>query len=348
MDETIKYLRFEHNSLPDSLKAPLAQLFQARHKEFSEMPPHQSNYYLLPLQSKIDSEIGKLYCLAIKNEFIIGYGMLEYRENQYNENSGTIMIYVLRNERYKGIGKQIFHNLLPIPPHIQYIKSHVVANSKASEIVRKKFNIEPDSMRRQYYMLVKKNNLRNLEREISNLENLLVKDEIEVICVTSENYHQVSEGYAHILEYLWNVGMDNPELFPVERLHGRMEYFNKEGIFIYAILLKRRTEYIGLYEIIFYQTNKLVADESMYGVVSEYFDKNLLKLMKLKALHYILESTEVTHLESPIKNNEKTLAEINRELGFVIGKSFDHFKIPTEILTFSFLSKSEKSKNKLN
>ena len=119
-------------------------------------------------------------------------------------------------------------------------------------------------------------------------------------------------------------------------------------IFIYAILLKRRSEYIGLYEIIFYQTNKLVADESMYGVISEYFDKNLLKLMKLKVLHYILESTEVTHLESPIKNNEKTLAEINKELGFVIGKSFDHFKIPTEILTFSFLSKSEKSKNKLN
>jgi hypothetical protein len=106
MSEMIRYQRYEHNSIPDNLKKPLAELFQNRHKEFSEMPTHHFAYYLTPLQSKQDPEICKLYILATENEDLLGYALLEYRESKYNENSGTLMIFVSKDKRNNGIGKK--------------------------------------------------------------------------------------------------------------------------------------------------------------------------------------------------------------------------------------------------
>ena len=91
MNQVIRYLKFEHNSLSVHLKTSLAKLFQARHKEFSDMPSHQFNYYLSPLHSNLESEICKEYILAMRNEHLVGYASIEYRESQFNENSGTIV-----------------------------------------------------------------------------------------------------------------------------------------------------------------------------------------------------------------------------------------------------------------
>jgi hypothetical protein len=223
--------------------------------------------------------------------------------------------------------KKIFNSLLPIPPKIQQIKIHAIAHSVSSEIIRKSFKIEPVSHRKQHYMEVRNYDSYKLEKEISELTKITEKEDIEVISVTSDNYHPISDGYATILEYLWNSGSENPELFPVERLHGRMKYFKNEGVFVHTVLLRRNLEYIGLYETVFYHTNKLVADESMCGLKTEFDSNTLLKLMKLKTLHYILKKTEVTHWESPIQTKNTMLSKINEELGFILGKSFDHYRI---------------------
>ena len=331
MTEMIRFLKFEHNSIPDYLKSPLAQLFHDRHKEFSEMPTHQFSYYLSPLERKLESEICKSYILALKNDNLIGYASLEYRESQYNEVSGNLMVYVIKNERSHGVGIKLFRTLLPFPSQIRYIKVHAISNSRSSNIVKKIFNSNPVSTRKQNFMLVRNYEAHKLEMSISKLEKLLEKEEIEEISVTSENYHQISQEYAKILEYLWNKGSKHHELFPVERLHGRMEYFKSRGIVVHAILLKKASEFIGLYETVFYRTNNHVADESICGMKSDFSCINLLKLMKLKCLHFILNNTNVTHWESPIETDDRMLSKINKELGFVVGKSFDHFIIPIEI-----------------
>ncbi|MHA1953086.1 MAG: N-acetyltransferase family protein [Candidatus Heimdallarchaeaceae archaeon] len=330
-----------HSEIPKILKKRLAILMKAQHMDYSDMPVHDLSYYLKPLNQPEDDEIGLIYILASEQSKgkteLVGYARLEYRKNSgYNQNYGDLQIYVRKDRRNRGCGKQLLNAIREeIPDFLTTINIHAEKDSISSKILEKILRVEKAFESRHYFSVIRELSIENvLELEREAIEKLERKG-LEIIYTDSNTFHKYENEYAQLLEVIWNIGKNASEYesFPVERLRGRMRYFREEfNIFVHIFLVRKKSDnsLVAISENILYETNARVADESMIGVLDEYKDGHIEHALRLKSLSLLLQETEVTHWESSLlKLDEDQLLNLNDKiLGFRIGKIFNRYKIP--------------------
>ncbi len=332
---------YSHFEIPNTLKKELAILMKARHMEYSDMPVHDLNYYLKPLNQPEDEEIGIIYILALEQlesqSELVGYARLEYRkESVYNQNNGVLQIFVKEDKRGKGCGTRLLNAIREeTPAFLTTITMHAEKDSISSKILEKKLLVEKTSENRHYFSVIRELSFEEILELEKEATKELEKEELEIIYTNSDTFHEIENEYAKLLEVIWNIGTDSSEheSFPVERLRGRMQYFIEEfNIFMHTFFVRKKSDnsLVAITENVLYKSNPKVADEAIIGALDEFNDEQTEHALRLKSLVLLLKETEVTHWESSeLKLDESLQISPNDEiLGFRIGKIFNIYSIP--------------------
>jgi hypothetical protein len=329
------------SEIPITLKRELAILMKERHKTYSDMPVHNLNYYLKPLNQSKDDEIGLIYILAseqLKDKTeLVGYARFEYRkESVYNQNDGDLQIFVREDKRNKGCGTLLFNAIKEeIPDSVTAVTVHAEKDSLSSKILERKLQVEKAFESRHYFSVIHELNFEEILELEKRVTEELEKDELEIIYTNSDTFHEFENEYAKLLDVIWNIGTDasDYESFPVERLRGRIQYFKEEfSIFVHVFLVRKKSDksLVGISETILYESNPKVADEAITGVLDGFNDEQIIHALRLKSLVLLLKETKVTHWESSqLKLDENHQPNLNDKiLGFRIGRIFNRYRIP--------------------
>ena len=332
---------YSQSEVPSNLKESLAILMKAQHMENSDMPPHILNYYLKPLNQPEDDEIGLIYALASEKSKdrmeLIGYARFEYRKKSvYNQNEGNIRLFVTKDRRNKGCELLLINAIREImPEYIKIVTMHAEKGSNYAQTLERLLDIEKAFESRHYYSLIRELNVENMLDMEKEVNEVLERQSLQIIYTNSDTFGQYEKEYAQLLEVIWNVGKEESEyeLFPVERLRGRIQYLREEfNIFLHAFLVREKSNgfLVAIAENVLYESNIHIADEAIIGALAEYDTEQIRHVLRIKSLLLLLQETEVTHWESAsldLDENQQ-ITPYDKILGFRIGKTFNRYKIP--------------------
>ncbi len=329
----------DRTEIPEDLKQGIVTLKQQLTEDLSNLPSHAGEHYLRGLNLPVSDIEGQQYVIGQINNEVIGFAMADYRTAEYNDRSYATMQLVINRgeEKLKEYMRDLFSSLVQnLPPLVKTLRIDVPQGKPEGEFYSKEVGAKVAFNMRLNVSDISQFNIEETIQEAKEEAQKLDEKGYELLYRTTDNFDTVAEDFAPLMERVWNFveesneeTVKDVEAFPVERVTGRLEYLNAHGAFMHVFLAKHKEtgKLVGFTEIAICDTNPIVGNQILTGVIPEHRRQGIGYSLKMQSLVYMLTKTKVRYWETGNATMNAPMLKINEKLGYKLWVTHDCFEI---------------------
>ncbi|MHA1910465.1 MAG: GNAT family N-acetyltransferase [Candidatus Kariarchaeaceae archaeon] len=325
IEKNLNITAYSKKNLPQKMIEKLAKMTKMSADELLGLPTPTLEYYILTLNLPTTSDREEFWVLATDGENLIGIGKIFYNIKFDNQNLANWWVYVLPEERRRGVGTKIFNELMKNKTSkITLLGADVLVDSPGTAFAHKMLNVKVASVERFAVSDITKFNKDEIKKEADQLMEKVSKKGYEIIYFPHADFSEIDLAeFSKLGTTIVNLmPREDSEVedseYPPERMLEIYDVVKKGGSLVHTFVarVKETKELVGFTEFAISKYNPTLAYQWGTGVLPAHQRNGLGYTLKLQSLSFAKNNTEVELWETGNNHGNEPMLKVNNKLGY--------------------------------
>ncbi|MFX0093928.1 MAG: GNAT family N-acetyltransferase [Candidatus Hodarchaeota archaeon] len=260
---------------------------------------------------------------------IVGWGHLSWSSNGKDWGGGELFVYVVPEERGKGLGTRMCRELLQkIPQHADVLTVRAPKEGPGSSFAQEKLGATLVKEERKLLSKIQQFNLEEIRQKAERYRQIAEERGFEIKFVSGKTLEQDIDfqAFVKLVEQIESKNLNKK--WTKEEIARKMEEYKKildrihereAQFWNYLVIEKKTGKLVGYTQsLLNFENSSLLAIDNKTGVLDGYNKSELALSLKYQVLERLLRNTKVTHWTSfaQDQNKEDYMIKIDTKLGF--------------------------------